>query len=59
MNADLLQANILSVPDVLSDVCPVGTVNIVSNYWSVNKFLFLTFDEYASQKPFNENCIKK
>ncbi|XP_058268116.1 adhesion G-protein coupled receptor G2 isoform X1 [Hemibagrus wyckioides] len=32
MNADLLQANILSFSDVLSDVCPVGTVNIVSNY---------------------------
>ncbi|KAK3521935.1 hypothetical protein QTP70_020044, partial [Hemibagrus guttatus] len=32
MNADLLQPNILSVSDVLFDVCPVGTVNIVSNY---------------------------
>ncbi|MCI4388185.1 hypothetical protein PGIGA_G00082640 [Pangasianodon gigas] len=32
LNADLLQPNILPVSAQLSDVCPVGKVNIVSNY---------------------------
>lgn len=50
LNADLLQPNLLPVSAPHLDVCPVGKVKIVSDYWLVH---------YSFVCMLYENCLTK